>query len=169
MKNKIVIILVFFFFSCQKEKKASFKTFEISYTDGWISDYSFLIDSTGKYYCKRLVDYPSIGKLPDSIFFQINNLSHEILRIKKFDSIKNNCFDCSILSIKVKDRNEEIIIYQKGNVDKKYNKLTFLLGRFLEKVENRKKDTLICFETESAIVPPMPLPYSEYKKRKINK
>lgn len=165
MKNNIVIVLVFFFFSCQKEEKASFKTFEISYTDGWLTEYSFLIDSTGKYYCKRLVDYPSTGKLSDSIFNKVNLFAKDILQNKYNDSIGNECFDCSIIGLKIKAKDRIIVLDKKYYTDKKLYEIVKPLEFFFNEGKHKEVDTIIYFETEKAIAPPMPLPYSEYKKR----
>jgi hypothetical protein len=143
--------------SCkEKEVKPSFDTFEISYTGGWINKGSFLVGFNKKYYCQeRQMEYAKTGKLPDSIFFEINNLSQEIFRIQKFDSIKEDCFDCAILSIKVKIGKQKIIIYQKGNVDNKFGKLTRDLATFLESGKHQQTNFGIHFETADAIAPPM--------------
>lgn len=160
-KVTIIVLIGFLFLvlGCQQKEadKPSFDTFEISYTDGWITKYSFLMYSSKKYYCKTGNYYPQTGVLPDSIFQMADKLaSEELLKNQKKDSIKANCYDCPILSIKINSKNKKVILYQKGSADNEFDNLIVSLSRFYEISKHKEIDSMVVFETENAIAPPFP-------------
>jgi hypothetical protein len=101
-----ILVSVIFGSSClmktdSTKPPASFKSFEISFTDGWKKSFPFLVDTNKIYFSRVRLDKTYYGILPDSIFGIIDSC---FIRIHDDTAIKSNhvnADDVSVLSVKI--------------------------------------------------------------------
>jgi hypothetical protein len=163
------VVLTFCVCSCSDNYKKlvpspKFKTFEISYTNGWTKGFSFIVDSNKIYFSPKKLDSMFYGILPDSIFNLIDNI---FLKIKSDTTIKSKdqgCVDCSIISIQVVAKEDTICINQTGDLDKIFLSVIRSLQTFLDNGRLQPTRATIFLETQKS-VSPTPTPMIDIKFR----
>jgi hypothetical protein len=129
----------------------AFKSFEISYTDGWIKGFSFLADSNKIYFSPRRFDTTYYGILPDAIFKMLDTA---FLRIRNNQAVKSKdegCVDCSVLAIKIISSSDTIRINQTGYLDKIFNPLIKTLQKFIDSSKHQSIRSVLWLDTKSIV------------------
>lgn len=165
MRSLSLLMLVFapLICSCADQSKptnqtSKFKSFEISYTDGWIKRFSFLVDSSKTYLVPTSWDSAFSGILPDTIFDLLDSTYRTILSDTSIKSIDSNCFDCSIIAVQIVTSNDTVWIYQEGVISKEFRPVIKSLQTFLDSGNHRQIKSDIILETRWVIMPPPPPP-----------
>jgi hypothetical protein len=138
-------------------KNSKFESFEISYANGWTPGFSLLVDTSKGFIASTKIDSISFGVLPDKILKLIDTT----LSMTKMDSTiktKNDCSDCSIISIKAIFKKDTIRIFQSGHdIDIRFMPLVKSLETFLDSSHHTTISTLN-WETQKGVFPPPILP-----------
>ncbi len=150
-------------YGCADQSKTTnqtnrFESFEISYTDGWIKRFSFLVDSSKTYLAPTRWDSAYSGTLPDTIFALLDSTYRRILCDSSIKSIDPDCYDCSVVAIQIVIQNDTIRIYQEGDISKEFRPIIKSLQTFLDSGSHQKIKSDIFLETRSMTMPPPPPP-----------
>lgn len=158
----LLVFIVISFTNCNNEivnndkttfKKATFTSFELSYTNGWEKRITFYVDSN-KTYFTPLESYYNLkyGILPDSIFNVFDSIALKI-KNKKIGDIDKSFCDCPMLRIKLIYDNDTIKLKQLGNLDKSNHSLIDELFTFKSKCNGMILYSSAYFETKSLLYP----------------
>jgi hypothetical protein len=146
------------------KQKISFDKFEISYTNGWTENFSYLVDSnkifffpttTGVYY----------GSIPDSIFSTIDSVAYRIINDSSINFRIHRCYDCRELAFKIIKNKDTIRLYQSWEIDSIFGKLIAQLTEFKATKNTFALSVFLDLETRDAITR-TPLSPKEFEKQK---
>ncbi len=73
----------------------NFTTYELSFSDGWSTRFSFSIDTSKVYLASYKFDTLKYGILPDSIFKIINKNAFQLFNDTTIKNKNKKCYDCS--------------------------------------------------------------------------
>jgi hypothetical protein len=134
----------------------SFKSFEISFTDGWKKEFSFFVDTNKIYFSPVRSNKTYYGILPDSIFKILDSC---FLRIHNDTAIKSTHEvgeDVSILSLKIVTNSDTIFINQTNDINKVFFPVIKAIQKFIDSDKRSIIHSDIFLETQ-AFVRPMPI------------
>lgn len=146
--------------SC-KTNSDNFEKFEISSTDGWIENYSFILYKDSSFILKKSPKN-EWGKLNESEFQSLLSQIQEV-KNKKLNSKTETCYDCSKVSIKITSKNDTLKIIQKGDISKEIDDLKILIKKITFNKKNFILKTYETFETQKDLEPPFPPKILNYK------
>jgi len=154
--------LAIFIWSCVDQTHStnattSFKTFEISYTNGWTRGFSFIVDSNKIYLSPQRFDTTYYGIIPDSVFKIIDTTFSKIRLDTNIKSKDEGCVDCSVLAVKIVASGDTIRINQTGDLDKVFYPLIELLQSFIREGNHQTIKAAVFLETQSVVMPPPPI------------
>jgi hypothetical protein len=155
------ILLTIAFYSCSDKSPATkhtptFKSFEISYTNGWTRGFSFIVDTNKIFFSPQRFDTTYYGILPDSI---CDMLDTTLLKIRSNQNIKSKdegCVDCSVLGIKIISSGDTTRINQTGDLDNIFYPIIKSLQRFIDNNKHQTIQAVIRLDTKSVVTPPPP-------------
>ena len=168
MTTRLLLCIIGFVFivSCSnkertKENDTSFTSYELSFTDGWSTRFSFSVDSSKFFLGTYKFDTLRYGVLPDSIFEIVNKNALKLLTDKSIPNTNIKCYDCPSISILVISNKDTMRLLQKGQVsDSIFFGLVDVLSDFLASRNNNSWKVLpfpqTLFETLQPIIPPLP-------------
>ncbi|MFZ1799295.1 MAG: hypothetical protein WAU24_05470 [Chitinophagaceae bacterium] len=156
-----IITLLTLFSNCTekpvtKNNSPSFKSFVISYSNGWAKGFSIFIDSSKIYFSPQQRDTTYYGILPDSIFKMVDTISLKIQSNKNIKSKVKSCVDCSVLAMMIITKNDTIRIKPNEDFDKLFYPLINNLQKFIDSSKHQYIHAFIRLETESIVSPPPP-------------
>lgn len=132
---------------------ANFKTFEISYTNGATTSFTFSVDTNKIYFLTGRADTTYYGLLPEEI---VNLIDTTALQITHNTNIKSNdldCYDCSMVATKIVTGKDTIRINQAGQIDSLFFPVIETLQNFISNGHHQKIQAILLLETESVIIP----------------
>ena len=138
----------------------NFKIFEIAYSNGWSSGFSFRADTNKIYFAPGRADTAYYGLLPVEI---VNLLDTTVSKISSDINIKSNdidCLDCASLAICIVSNGDTIRIKQSGDIDPLFEPIIDSLQNFIVNGEHQRIQALLMLEAKSILLPPPP-PYIE--------
>jgi hypothetical protein len=147
----------------------NFKSFEISYTNGWTKGFSLLVDSNKIYFSQQKSDTIYFGILPDTIFKVIDGLVLIIVNDRTLKSKNRGCEDCSVVAIQALIKTDTIRINQSGDVDEVFWPVINIIQTFIDKGKHQKIRSLFFFETTSSVNPSPPIVDGNFLPPKTNK
>ncbi len=156
-----LLIIIISFNNCTDKSTSvnssiAFKSFEISYTNGWSSGFSILVDTNKIYFSPQLSDFSYYGILPDTIF---DLLDTTFLKIRSDSNIKSKdsgCVDCPSLAIQIISNDDTLRIKQTGSFDKIFYPVIKSLRNFIESSKHQKIHGIFLLDTRSVITPQPP-------------
>ena len=164
MLQPITILALFAIFtlSCKDKPKPkhpkNFISLEISYTDGWTTALSFLVDSNGVFFSPATSDSIKYGILPDSILEIINASLLEIRNDKTIKSKDDGCLDCPVLAVKAIILNDTLNVHQVGEISPRLWALMQTLKEFVGKPGYSRLHSVLFLQTREVVsAPPSPL------------
>jgi hypothetical protein len=181
MTKRILFYIVglVFIVSCSnkertKKNNTSFTSYELSFTDGWSTRFSFSVDSSRFFLGTYKFDTLRYGVLPDSIFEMVDKNAFNLLTDKSVPNTNIKCYDCPSISILVNSNQDTVRLLQKGQVsDTLFFGLVDVLSNFLASKNNGSWKVIpfpqLLFETLQPIMPPLPPPIREAGQNKIQK
>jgi hypothetical protein len=143
-----------------------FRTFEMSYTNGWAKDFSFFVDSNKIFFSPYNIDSTYYGVLPDSIFSLIDSFVFNLSDDTTMKSNDNTCFDCSVVAIQIVTKIDTTRINQTRNIDKAIWIIVNSLQSFIDNGKHNKINSLTFLETRNIIKPLPPKIFDKKSKPK---
>ncbi len=133
----------------------AFKSFEISYSNGWTKSFSFIVDSNKIYFSPQRGDTAYYGSLPDTVLkvFETTFLKISDQTIQSKDA---GCVDCSVVAIKIVSNGDTTRIQQLGGLDHIFYPLIRTVQRFLDSSKHQTIQAVVRLETKSIVTPPPP-------------
>lgn len=131
----------------EKKPQVSFKTFEISYSNGWTPGFTILIDSNKVYFSHYTLDSIFYGILPDSIFSLVDSSAIDIKKDTTIKSNKFDCDDCATIAIRIETLSDTIKIFRAGGIHPKLSKLVATLSEFNNAIVHNQIPSQITFKT----------------------
>jgi hypothetical protein len=132
----------------------SFKSFEISFTNGWAKGFSFFVDTNKIYFSPHGLDTANYGVLPDSIFKIIDSNCEKIQSDTTIKSKDAGCVDCSVAAIKIISKGDTTRINQTGDIDKEIVAIVKSLQKFIDSSRHETIGAVIILETRFVVSPP---------------
>ncbi|MBL0333987.1 MAG: hypothetical protein IPP73_01245 [Chitinophagaceae bacterium] len=136
--------------------KTPFSYFELSYYSGWTGSFSFSVDADTMARFSKRPDSVYYGRLPDSLFDQVQTLADSVLGSRENRKDSLNCDDCSILAVMVKNETDSIMHMYAHPYPEKWE-------RFMSACRDWQKDSRLPIryefwfaETAAAIIPMPP-------------
>jgi hypothetical protein len=155
----VASLIVALLFSCSDKPKPgypkNFVSLEISYTDGWTTAISFLVDSNGVFFSPATSDSIKYGIMPDSTFDIINISLGKIENDSTVTSRDDGCVDCSVLAMKAIFKTDTLTIRQVGEISPPLWTLVQTLKDFVGKSRHSLTHSVLFLETEKAVSPPL--------------
>lgn len=163
MKMMRLLLAVFFLLilSCNGKinntnPTKEFNSFEISYSDGWLNNYTLLVDSNKKYiYSNNIKSYYS-GTISDTIFSLIGQTFNRIRNDSTFITSYHDCYDCDAVAIKIVTYTDTTRILQTENINSSIIPLINVLKSFKVDDSIEMTKSYIHFESRNILVPPPP-------------
>ena len=157
----LIIFLTIAFYSCSDKtpttnRTSTFKSFEISYTNGWTKGFSLFVDTSKIYFSPQRWDTTYYGILPDTIFKMLDTTFLKIQADKNIKSKDEGCVDCSVLAIKIVANGDTTRIQQTGNLDNLFYPLIKTLQHFIDSNKHQKIKAVVWLDTKSIVTPPPP-------------
>jgi len=137
-------------------KTTTFKSFEVSYTNGWTKGFSLFVDSNKIYLLPQRWDTTYFGILPDTIFRIIDTTFLKIQSDKQIKSKDGGCVDCPILALKIISKGDTIRINQIGKLDSIFYPLIKSLQTFVDKSRHQSIRSVVWLDTKFIVSPPPP-------------
>jgi hypothetical protein len=141
----------------KKNKAVGFKSFEISYTDGWVKSFSLFADSNKIYFLQQKWDTAHFGILPDTICTLLNTAFLKIHADNQIKSRDGNCVDCQILALKITSQSGTTIINQSGDLDSMFRPLITSLQTFIDSAKHQSIRATVWLDTKFIVSPPPPI------------
>lgn len=142
----------------------NFTTYELSFSDGWSTRFSFSIDTSKVYLASYKFDTLKYGILPDSIFKIINKNAFQLFNDTTIKNKNKKCYDCSEISVLAILKGDTVGVVQKGDVsDTVFFPVVYSIYNYLETSKSSWKwypfpHSQLLFETSKSIMPPLPPP-----------
>lgn len=157
----ISILLTVAFYSCSDKtltvnQPSTFKSFEISYTDGWTKTFSFFVDANKIYFSPQRWDTTYYGILPDSLFKMLDTTFSNIRNDRTVKSKDGGCVDCSVLAVKIIADSDTIRINQTGDLDGIFYPMVKSLQKFIDSSNHQAIRAVVWMDTQSIVTPPPP-------------
>lgn len=157
--TSFVLIVMTVFCGCldrttNQNGNTNFKSFEISHTNGGTASFTFSVDTNKIYFIPGRADTTYYGLLSDDI---VNLLDTTVLQITHNTKIKSNdldCYDCSVVAIKIVSGRDTIRISQAGQIDSLFYPIIETLQNFISTGHHQKTQAILLLETQSVIMPP---------------
>jgi hypothetical protein len=134
----------------------TFKSFEISYTNGWTRGFSFIVDTNKIYFSPQRWDITYYGILPDTIFKMLDTTFFKIRSDQNIKSKDEGCVDCSVLAIKIISNGDTTRINQVGDLDNIFYPLIKSLQKFIDSSKHQTIQAMVLLDTKSIVTPPPP-------------
>jgi hypothetical protein len=155
------LLAVTVFYGCSdrttiQKDTAQFNTFEISYSNGWFSHFSFIADTNNIYFFTGSTDTTYYGILSPETIHLLNTTASKV----KQNTIQSNdlaCLDCQALAVKIVTNGDTIQIHQFGELDTLFTPVIAALQKLLHEGKHQHIPAFLLPETKSIIVPPPPL------------
>lgn len=161
MRKLIPPILLTFFsgilFSCSPavDHSPSFKHFEISYTNGWTSGFTFVVDTNRIYFSPQKDGVTYYGIASDTIVRMLDTAFLKVRNGRGLTSKDDGCVDCPVLAVKVISGGDTIRITQTGKVDRGFYPIVKALQEFIDNGQHQSIPSDGWFETRPVVVPPV--------------
>ncbi len=134
---------------CCNDTPKQLEYFEMSYSNGWLGDYSFAIKNSREYYLEKQ-GHISTGKLSKREF---DKLTMQIFEIKNANLKSNkDCCDVDSFSLILNANSDTLKIVQQGKIDDRIIKLSQTVENFFSYNSNQASDSLYNFKTKSDII-----------------
>ena len=164
-QSALLLLLVLALCSCvntqtKRTAEPNYEVFEVSYTNGWTSNFSVLTDSNRFYIAPGPGDTTFYGLLPIEIVNLLNTTVSELRTASKIKSRNEDCTDCAALAIRVVAEGDTMRINQYGSIDSLFYPLVESLLNHIENGDHQRLRALVLLETHAVVVPPSP-PYVE--------
>jgi hypothetical protein len=134
----------------------TFKSFEVSYTNGWTRGFSFIVDTNKIFFSPQRLDTIYYGILPDTICKMLDTTFLKIHNNQNIKSKDEGCMDCSVLSIKIISNGDTTRINQIGDLDNIFYPLIKSLQTFIDSNKHQTIQAVIQLETRLVVAPPPP-------------
>src|SRR5690242_14830862 len=171
MTNKLLFLLLLTVpaISCSNkspkpDETFNFTTYEVSFSDGWSTRFSFSIDTSKVYLASYKFDTLRYGILPDSVFKIINKNAFLLFNDTTITNKNKECYDCSKISVLATLKGDSVSVVQKGYVsDTIFFPVVYAIYNYLEMSRSSWKwypfpHSPLLFETSKSIMPPLPPP-----------
>ena len=155
-----IVALICCLLGCARhsEKHAAeknFESFEMSYSNGWTINLSFLVDSNKIYFSPKESDTSVYGILPDSIFLLIDSVCSEMVH-NNIISKNSGCLDCPVMAVRVITKKDTIQAKQTGDIDHIFLALIKNMQDFLHSGKHSLINSNLLLQTQRSVSYPVP-------------
>lgn len=156
-----IILFTIIIYSCSGKRailknSPTFRSFEISYTNGWTKGFSFIVDTNKIFFSPQKQDTTYYGILPDTIFKIFDTIFQEIRSDQSIKSKDEGCVDCSVLAVKIISNGDTTRIIQIGDLDNVFYPLIKSLQKFIDSSKHQTIPGVVWPDTKSIVAPPPP-------------
>jgi hypothetical protein len=160
--NLLFLSSIILLFGCHEDlskKNAklspSFKSFEMSYTNGWLGSFSFFIDTNKVFFAPKYQDSVFYGVVPDSIFAIVDLSFQHIKKDRKnLKDIIENCSDCDDIAVETIIGSDTLRFRQRGKINNVFARLIKPLRNYIDSNKQSSLHAYMFFNTYNRLHPP---------------
>jgi hypothetical protein len=131
-----------------------FKYFEMSYKDGWVSSFSFSVDSNNIFFTQGKFDTVYYGILPDTLSRRIDSVLSIVQKDTSIHSNNEKCDDCTVVSIIASTGVDTLKLIQHGRISRTLFSLTEPIRKFIDSNKHDYFAIYNQYKTANDVFPP---------------